>query len=82
MEAPGRMSAVPAIWAYRARPVRVIDGDTIEVTVDAGFANYRTERLRLLVLRPTATLAEQRYSLADGCHAVALPSCCASAIPF
>lgn len=42
------MSAVPAIWAYRARPARVIDGDTIDVTVDAGFANYRTERLRLL----------------------------------
>lgn len=42
------MSAVPTIWAYRARPARVIDGDTIDVTVDAGFANFRTERLRLL----------------------------------
>ena len=42
------MSAVPAIWAYRARPLKVVDGDTLDVTVDAGFANYRTERLRLL----------------------------------
>lgn len=40
--------AVPAIWAYRAKVERVIDGDTLDVTVDAGFANYRTERLRLL----------------------------------
>lgn len=40
--------SVPSIWAYRAQLVRVVDGDTIDVTVDAGFANYRTERLRLL----------------------------------
>lgn len=38
----------PDIWNYRARCERVIDGDTIDVTIDSGFGNTRTERLRLL----------------------------------
>lgn len=41
------MSA-PDIWAYRARLVRVIDGDTLDVTIDQGLHTHRTERLRLL----------------------------------
>jgi len=35
------------LWHYRAIVTRVIDGDTVEVMADAGFGNYRTERLRL-----------------------------------
>lgn len=42
------MSAVPAIWAYRARWERVIDGDTLDVTIDQGLHTHRTERIRLL----------------------------------
>lgn len=42
------MSAVPAIWAYRARCERVIDGDTLDVTIDQGLHTHRTERVRLL----------------------------------
>ena len=43
------MAAMPAqIWVYRARLVKVIDGDTIDVYLDAGFHGYREERLRLL----------------------------------
>lgn len=37
-------------WVFRARLVRVIDGDTIDVTIDQGLHTYRTERLRLLGL--------------------------------
>jgi micrococcal nuclease len=40
--------ALPAIWAYRARVERVIDGDTLDVTIDQGLHTHRTERLRLL----------------------------------
>jgi micrococcal nuclease len=36
------------IWTYRCTVERVIDGDTLDVYVDAGFRNYRSERLRLL----------------------------------
>ena len=36
------------LWCYRATVLRVIDGDTIDVDVDCGFGNRRTERLRLL----------------------------------
>jgi len=32
----------------RARVLRVIDGDTIDVEIDCGFRTVRTERLRLL----------------------------------
>lgn len=35
-------------WLYRAKLVRVVDGDTIDVWIDAGFHGYRRERLRLL----------------------------------
>ena len=45
------MSQMPAtLWVYRARLVRVVDGDTIDVHIDAGFQNYREDRLRLLGL--------------------------------
>ncbi len=36
------------LWTYRARAVRVIDGDTIDVEIDQGLHTYRVERLRLL----------------------------------
>lgn len=40
---------IPAqLWAYRAKLGRVVDGDTVDVTIDAGFHGYRLERLRLL----------------------------------
>lgn len=38
----------PDIWAYRACLVRVIDGDTLDVTIDQGLHTHRTERVRLL----------------------------------
>lgn len=43
------MAAMPErLWVYRASWERVIDGDTVDTRVDAGFRNYRRERLRLL----------------------------------
>lgn len=42
------MSVAPAIWAYRAQLVRVIDGDTLDVVIDQGLHTHRTERVRLL----------------------------------
>ncbi len=43
------MTEMPqTLWIYRARPIKVIDGDTLDITIDAGFRNYREERLRLL----------------------------------
>ena len=35
-------------YIYRARPVRVIDGDTLDVDVDLGFHIFTRQRLRLL----------------------------------
>lgn len=35
------------LWAFRARPVRTIDGDTIVVEVDLGFWLRNTVHLRL-----------------------------------
>lgn len=40
--------SVPDTWAYRARLERVIDGDTLDVTIDQGLHTHRTERVRLL----------------------------------
>jgi micrococcal nuclease len=38
------------LWVFRARAVNVVDGDTIDVVIDAGFRATRVERLRLLGL--------------------------------
>ncbi len=35
------------MWEYRARPLKIIDGDTVDTYIDAGFRSYRIERLRL-----------------------------------
>jgi micrococcal nuclease len=35
-------------FAYRARLVKVVDGDTIDVEIDRGFRDVLTQRLRLL----------------------------------
>ena len=58
------------IWTFRAKLVRVIDGDTVDVMIDAGFHSMQLERLRLLgvncpeVKGPTreAGLAATRYT--------------------
>lgn len=42
-EAPGKRN-----WIFNAKLKRVVDGDTIDVIIDTGFHNFRTERLRLL----------------------------------
>ncbi|HEV2125272.1 MAG TPA: thermonuclease family protein [Chloroflexota bacterium] len=42
------MPLAEQLWTYRCTVERVIDGDTSDVYVDAGFRNYRSERLRLL----------------------------------
>lgn len=34
-------------WRFRAKPIRAIDGDTIEVLVDHGFRHFSTQRIRL-----------------------------------
>ena len=36
------------LFVYQARAVRVVDGDTLDVTIDRGMHDYSVERLRLL----------------------------------
>lgn len=42
------MSDQPDLYLYRAKPVRIIDGDTIDVLIDFGFQLRQQIRLRLL----------------------------------
>lgn len=35
------------MWTYRATVIRVVDGDTVDVRIDAGFRLYHETRLRL-----------------------------------
>lgn len=35
------------IWWYRAKPIRAIDGDTVELLVDHGMHIHSTQRVRL-----------------------------------
>ena len=36
------------MYLYAARPARIIDGDTLEMSVDVGFNIHITQRIRLL----------------------------------
>lgn len=38
----------PDLYCYKAEVTRIIDGDTIDVTLDMGFRTYCRQRLRLL----------------------------------
>jgi endonuclease YncB( thermonuclease family) len=50
-EPPPMPSAPVRGWAWaRARPVRVIDGDTLDVELDRGFQDRSVRRLRLAAL--------------------------------
>ncbi len=42
------MQSDPDLYLYRAKPVRIIDGDTIDVLIDFGFQLHQKIRLRLL----------------------------------
>jgi micrococcal nuclease len=42
------MSCPEVKFVWKARLLRVIDGDTFDVSLDVGFRSTRTERLRLL----------------------------------
>jgi micrococcal nuclease len=41
------MATTDQLYVYRAKVLRVIDGDTVEVMVDLGFHVFRQEKLRL-----------------------------------
>lgn len=36
------------LWVFRAKSTHIVDGDTIDCVIDAGFRSTRVERLRLL----------------------------------
>lgn len=41
-------AATRMLYFFKAKVLRVIDGDTFEVMVDQGFRTYRKEKIRLL----------------------------------
>ena len=73
------MSAVPAIWAYRAQLVRVIDGDTLDVVIDQGLHTHRTERIRLLGVNTPETKGATRPA---GLAAAGYVTSWLGAVPF
>ena len=36
------------MYEYKAKLVKVVDGDTVDAMIDCGFSVYRKERIRLL----------------------------------
>lgn len=52
------------LWVFRARVERVIDGDTLDITIDCGFRSTRVERIRLLgVNAPEKTGSTRREGI-------------------
>ena len=50
------------LWHYRAKLDRTIDGDTVQVELDAGMHTYRIERLRLLDCWAPEVRGPERYA--------------------
>lgn len=50
-----------SLWTYRARLEGIVDGDTLDVLVDCGFRNFRSERLRLLGVNTPEMKGATRY---------------------
>ena len=52
------------MWTYRAKVVKVVDGDTVDVEIDLGFRVYHKVRLRLAGLNaPEVRGAEREAGL-------------------
>lgn len=49
-----------SLWTYRAKVIRVVDGDTLDVRIDQGFRSWRLERLRLFGIDTPETRGEER----------------------
>jgi micrococcal nuclease len=41
------MSDMPDLYTYRVASYRVVDGDTLDVSLDLGFSTFRREKIRL-----------------------------------
>ena len=35
------------MYEYKAKLIRVVDGDTVDAMIDCGFSTFRKERIRL-----------------------------------
>ena len=47
------------MWTYRAKVIRVIDGDTVDVDIDLGFGMiYKKQRVRLMGIDTPGQLSE------------------------
>ena len=61
------------MWTYRAKEIRVIDGDTVDVDIDLGFGMvYKKQRVRMMGIDTpesrTRDLEEKFYGLASKAH--------------
>lgn len=61
----------PPQSGYRARAIRVVDGDTIDLLVDMGFHDMRRERFRLLGVNAPETHASDPVERARAVAATA-----------
>ena len=57
------------MWTYRAKVIRVIDGDTVDVDIDLGFGIWqKNERVRIMGIDTpesrTRDLVEKKYGFA------------------
>ena len=61
------------MWTYRAKVVRVVDGDTVDVDIDLGFGmTYKKQRVRMLGIDTpesrTRDLVEKKFGKASKKH--------------
>jgi len=50
------------MYEYKARVVRVVDGDTMDVSIDLGFGVYKRERIRLAGINTPETFGVKKTS--------------------
>lgn len=66
------------MYEYKAKVLRVVDGDTVDVLIDCGFSTYKKERVRLHGINApesrTRDLDEKKRGLAAKCRLQSLIS--------
>lgn len=54
------------MYEYKAKLVKVVDGDTVDAMIDCGFSVYRKERIRLLGIDAPETRTRDKKEKAKG----------------
>ena len=61
------------MYQYKAKLIRVVDGDTVDAMIDCGFSTFKKERIRLYGINTPETRTRDKKEKEKGFAAKARP---------